>query len=98
MTTEIRRNDGNLTVVLSGRLDSTTSGELEEILKKELDGEVSSLTVDLERVDFISSKGLRVLVGAYQTLNGKEMTLSGANSSIKELLRMSGLLKIFTVL
>jgi len=98
MTTEIRRNDGNLTVVLSGRLDSTTSGELEEILKKELDGEVSSLTVDLERIDFISSKGLRVLVGAYQTLNGKEMTLSGANSSIKELLRMSGLLKIFTVL
>lgn len=95
MTVEVLKNNGALTVNLNGRLDSTTAGQLEDTFKSELDENVTSLTVDLSQVDFISSKGLRVLVGAYKTLDGKEMTLAGANQSVTDVLRMSGLLKIF---
>ena len=97
MTLEVLKNNGELTVALNGRLDSTTAGQLEEAFKNELNETVSSLTVDLSQVDFISSKGLRVLVGAYKTLDGREVTLQGANRSVLDVLRMSGLLRIFKI-
>jgi len=83
--------------MLAGRLDSATAGELEERINAELTPETGELTIDLREVDFISSKGLRVLVAAYHMLESKKVTLIDANASIQEVLRLSGLLKIFTV-
>ena len=97
MTIELNDNNGDLLVKLAGRLDSTTAGELEESFKAELNDSVRSLTVDLKKVDFISSKGLRVLVGAYKTLGRKGVTLTGANSSVTEILRLSGLYNVFKI-
>ena len=97
MTIELNKNNGDLLIALTGRLDSTTAGDLEEAFKAELNDSIRSLTVDLEKVDFISSKGLRVLVGAYKTLRGKDVILTGANTSVTELLRLSGLDKVFKI-
>jgi len=97
MNIETLKNEGAVTLKLHGRLDSTTSGELETSLKTVICDELTALTIDLSDVDFISSKGLRVLVAAYKQLNGREMILHGPNASIIEVLRLSGLLKIFTV-
>jgi len=97
MTVETIRNENAVTLKLCGRLDSTTSGMFEETVKSVITDDLTALTVDLAEVDFISSKGLRVLVTAYKMLNGRSMTLQSPNSSIIEVLRLSGLLKIFTV-
>ena len=98
MTTELKCNNGDLLVKLTGRLDSTTAGNLEETFSTALNDSVRSLTIDLEEVDFISSKGLRVLVGAYKTLGRKGLTLTGANSSVSEVMRLSGLNRIFKII
>jgi len=97
MTINTSMTDGNLLVKLDGRLDSSTAGELEETFAKVISSEIKSLTIDLSNVDFISSKGLRVLVSAYRNMDGRDMVLEGVNTSIMEVLKLSGLLKIFTV-
>jgi len=90
-------NNGLLTVTPIGRLDSTTSGELDEKLKNDITDDVNSLVIDMAQVDYISSKGLRVLVTAYRTLAGRSMQLINLNNSVTEVLRLSGMLKFFQV-
>ena len=95
MKIEVTENENALQIAMDGRLDSVTSDDLTKVLEEKLNDGTASLTLNLKNVDFISSKGLRVLVAAYRKLNGKELILTGANSSVKEILRLSGLLNIF---
>lgn len=55
-------------ITLEGRLDTTTAPELEKELKSSLEG-VTSLILDLEKLDYISSAGLRVLLAAQKMMN-----------------------------
>jgi len=97
MNIEKINKDGNITLIPDGRLDSLTAGEFEEVVNDALSWDFNSLTIDMKGVDFVSSKGLRVLVGAYKKLNGKDMYLEHVNSSIMEVLKLSGLLKVFKI-
>ena len=67
MEIETTRNDSELTVALSGRLDTLTSPDLEDRLDEELEG-VERLIFDLGELEYISSAGLRVLLGAYKMM------------------------------
>ena len=59
-----KKQDGSaLVVALEGRLDTTTAPELEAELKGSLDG-ITDLTLDMAKLDYISSAGLRVLLAA----------------------------------
>ena len=67
MEIKTTRNDSELTVALSGRLDTLTSPDLEDKLDEELEG-VERLIFDLGELEYISSAGLRVLLGAYKMM------------------------------
>lgn len=95
MNIDINNKNDVLTVILDGRLDSNTAGELDEVLNKELKPETKALVVDMKKVDFVSSKGIRVLVASYRKIESKDITIANANDSIKEIFRISGLLRIF---
>lgn len=97
MTIDFTKENEVLSVALDGRLDSTTAGDLENFLEKELDDSTASLTFDFAGVDYISSKGLRILVATFKKMNGRPMTIANANASVKEIMRLSGLLKVFNV-
>ena len=97
MTINQFKNGNNLTVIPGERLDSATSGEFQDFLTENFTADVEKLTLDFSQVDFISSKGLRVLVSTYKGLEGRKMEIINANASVKEVLRLSGLLKIFDV-
>ena len=58
------------TLILEGRLDSVTSEELENELVETLD-DMTELVLDLEKVEYISSAGLRVLLSAQKIMNKK---------------------------
>ena len=68
MTINKEQNGSQLTVAIEGRLDTTTAPELEQELKDSLSG-VTELTIDLGKLDYISSAGLRVLLWAQKTMN-----------------------------
>ena len=57
-----------LTIALEGRLDTTTAPELEAELNASLDG-VKDLVLDLKELVYLSSAGLRVVLGAQKRMN-----------------------------
>ncbi len=89
-------NGTNLTVVLEGRLDTTTAPQLEVELKESLQG-ISSLVMDMSALEYISSAGLRVLLSAQKIMNNQgEMKVTGANESIMEIFEVTGFNDIFS--
>ena len=91
------KQDDALTVALEGRLDTTTAPELEAALTDALDG-VSALTMDLEKLDYISSAGLRVLLSAQKRMMKQgEMKVVHVNETIMEIFEVTGFSDILTI-
>lgn len=97
MTINGNNIDGTLTVAPIGRLDSSTSGEFGEFLEKNLTDEVKKLVFDFTGVDYLSSKGLRVIVLCYKKLAGRPIEVTGCNDAVREILRLSDFLELFNV-
>ena len=94
---EKNTNETELTVVLTGRLDTTTAPELEKELKVSLDG-VSALTIDMAALEYISSAGLRVLLSAQKTMNKQgEMKVVHVSDTIMEIFEVTGFSDILTI-
>ncbi len=97
MTIEQKRNGAELLLALEGRLDTTTAPQLEAELKTALTG-VTALTFDLEKLQYISSAGLRVLLGAQKTMNRQgTMKVKNANEMILEIFEVTGFCDILTI-
>ena len=97
MTIQQIKNEKTLTVALEGRLDTMTAPELEATLKTALEG-VEELTFDFEKLDYISSAGLRVLLAAQKTMNRQgSMKVKNANEIILEIFEVTGFSDILTI-
>ena len=89
--------DKNLTVALEGRLDTTTAPQLETELKNDLP-EVTTLVMDFEKLEYISSAGLRVLLSTQKTMNKQgEMKLIHVNEVINEIFEVTGFSDILNI-
>ena len=97
MNIEQNRNGNALTLALEGRLDTMTAPQLEAALKDALPG-VAALTFDLENLEYISSAGLRVLLGAQKAMNRQgTMKVTHANEMILEIFEVTGFSDILTI-
>lgn len=86
-----------LTVSLSGRLDTVTSPELEEELKGATDG-IKTLIFDMAHLEYISSAGLRVLLAAQKSMNRQgNMIVRNAGDAIREVFDITGFSEILTL-
>ena len=89
--------NGTALFALSGRLDTTTAPELEKSLKESLDG-VTSLTLDLKELEYISSAGLRVLLSAHKAMSKKGgMKVVNVNEVVSEVFDVTGFADILTI-
>ena len=94
---EKKQDQDTLTIFLEGRLDTTTSPDLEEMLKGSLDG-VTNLILDFEKLEYISSAGLRVLLSTQKVMNKQgEMKLIHVRNEVIEIFEVTGFLDILTV-
>ena len=90
-------NGTELVIALEGRLDTTTSPELEAELKTCLDS-ADSLIFDLEKLDYISSAGLRVLLSAQKIMSRKGgMKVIHVNEIVAEVFEVTGFADILTI-
>ena len=97
MTITKKQNGSALEIALEGRLDTMTAPELEAELKSCLSG-ADSLTLDCEKLDYISSAGLRVLLTAHKTMSSKGgMRLIHINEVVQEVLEVTGFADILTI-
>lgn len=89
------QKDNMMDVELVGRLDTTTAPQLEAELN--LDG-ISELNFNFEKLDYISSAGLRVLLAAQKTMNKQgSMKLKNVNADIMEVFEITGFSDILTI-
>ena len=97
MTIQTIKNEDALTVSVTGRLDTKTSPELDEELKKSLDG-IRDLTMDLEGLEYISSAGLRILLSTQKTMNQQgTMKLINVSSMVMDVFEVTGFADILTI-
>lgn len=97
MTIKTTRNGNALTIQLEGRLDTTTSPQLEAELSASLDG-VTQLTLDLEQLAYLSSAGLRVILAAQKRMNKQgQMVVRHVNEAIMEVFEVTGFVDILTI-
>ena len=86
-------------VEISGRVDSTNASQLGDALNEQIDAGRHHLVVDLSRVEYISSAGLRELVAALKkvkALNG-DLRLATPSERVREVLTLAGLDAIFQI-
>jgi anti-sigma B factor antagonist len=96
MQIEKQRDNGVLTVVLSGRLNTATAAELETELA-DLDG-VRDLTLDLAAVEYISSAGLRSLLLLHKKMSARGgMRLRRVTQGVMNVLNIAAFTKFLTI-
>ena len=98
MTLTTDKNGTQLTVHLSGELNTLTAPELTALLDKELGG-VKELTLDFKECDYVSSAGLRVLLASFKQMKaaGGDMKLSNVGENFLDVLQNTGLDAVFGV-
>ena len=92
------KNGTELTVRLSGELNTLTAPELAALLDQELGG-VESLTLDFAECDYVSSAGLRVLLGTFKQMKAAQgsMELANVGENFRDVLENTGLDAVFGV-
>ena len=91
------KDQQTLLIQLEGRLDTTTSPDLEKVLSDNLDG-VTDLTLDFEKVEYISSAGLRVLISAQKVMTKQgEMRLLHVCDEVREIFEVTGFLDFLNI-
>lgn len=90
-------NGNELLVSVEGRLDTTTAPQLEENVRSSIDG-MKSLVFDFEKLEYISSAGLRVLLAMQKIMNKQgSMTIRNVNETVMEVFEVTGFVDILTI-
>lgn len=93
----LSKNENTFTFFVEGRLDTLTSPQLEEEINKVIN-DAKKLVFDLKKLSYISSAGLRVLLGAAQQMEGKgEMVLIHVSEAVREIFDLTGFIEVFNI-
>ena len=91
------KDGSEYTFLLEGRLDTITSPDLESKINKVV-GDATKLTMDLAKLEYISSAGLRVLLGALQDMEDKgEMVVCNLTQPVYVVFELTGFGRLFNI-
>ncbi|MEE3449301.1 MAG: STAS domain-containing protein [Acutalibacteraceae bacterium] len=97
MKITMNRKDNELIVALQGRLDSLSALDLDKKLDSELDG-IEKLIFDFEKLEYISSAGLRILLSVYSTMESRgKMIVRNINQNVKSVFEITGFLAFINI-
>ena len=97
MTIEIKRNAEVTTIELAGRLDTTTAPVLDKAISEDI-GNVKNLVLNLKGLEYISSAGLRVLLGAQKKMQKiGSMKVTNVCEAVMEVFEMTGFADILVI-
>ena len=97
MTIQIKRNAEETVIELVGRLDTTTAPALDKTINNDIEG-TKNLILDLKDLEYISSAGLRVLLGAQKRMQKiGAMKVINVCEEVMEVFEMTGFADILTI-
>lgn len=86
----------DVTIELSGRIDSNNVAEAEQIISEKLPQDPTcGVILDAEKLDYISSAGLRMVLRIKKSF--PDLKITGASSDVYEILEMTGFTEMMTV-
>ena len=92
-----QKNGSNMTIELTGRLDTSTAPELEKVINTSLEN-ITKLVFDMDGLEYISSAGLRVLLMAHKAMSKKGgMKVIHVNEIVSEVFDVTGFSDILTI-
>ena len=92
MITDVKQENNSTVIEVSGSVDALTAPELSKVLLDQISDGNSRLVVSLLGVEFMSSAGLRTLLGAVKEArsNGGDLRIASAKPGVDKVLKMSG--------
>lgn len=97
MTIEIKKIDEQTIIEIAGRLDTNTAPTLEKAINENIE-DTKKLVLDFKDIEYISSAGLRVLLGAQKKMQQiGSMKLINVGESVMEVLEMTGFADILVI-
>ena len=97
MKTTIQEQDNQFVVNLDGELDTAAALETEKVLQPLLKSNGKDVLFECEKLEYISSSGLRILLGIVKgaRANGSKVIMKGVNDDIKSVFKLTGLISLF---
>ena len=97
MTIEIKKNDQETIVEIVGRLDTITAPALDKTINEDIAG-TKNLVLDVKELEYISSAGLRVLLGAQKKMQKiGSMKVTNVREEVMEVFEMTGFADILVI-
>ena len=97
MTIEIKKTAAETVIEVAGRLDTTTAPVLDKTINEDIEG-TKNLILDIKNLEYISSAGLRVLLGAQKKmLNIGSMKVINVCEEVMEVFEMTGFADILVI-
>lgn len=96
MKTNIEMNNNSAVAFVEGSINSANASEFGEALSG-LPGEAEDVVLDVTELEYISSAGLRVILGLKKRCGGKPFRIVGANSSVMDVFNMTGFSDIMDI-
>ena len=97
MTIEIKRNAEKTVIEITGRLDTTTAPALEKTINEDASG-TKDLVLDIKGLEYISSAGLRVLLGAQKKMQKiGSMKVINVREEVMEVFSITGFSDILVI-
>jgi anti-anti-sigma factor len=87
-----KEENGIVSIAIKGRLDADSSPEAEKVVKDALKDQTTRILFDLASLEYLSSAGLRVLLGAAKEMRRRDgkIALCALNEFVKEIFEVSG--------
>ena len=87
-----KEENGIVSIAIIGRLDADSSPEAEKVVKDALEGQTTRVLFNLASLEYLSSAGLRVLLGAAKEMRRRDgkIVLCALNEFVKEIFEVSG--------
>lgn len=99
MKTSIEELEGMIVATLEGELDTAAAIEVEKELKPLFESEGRDIVIECEKLEYIASSGLRILLGILKSAKayGGKVTLRHLNDDIRNVFQLTGLISLFDV-
>lgn len=97
MKTKIEEIEGKIVATLEGELDTAAAIEVEKALQPLYKSDGSDIVIECEKLDYIASSGLRILLGILKSAKsaGGKVILHHVNDDIKNVFQLTGLINLF---
>ena len=99
MTLDIKEQNGGMIATFSGRLDTPSAVKAQQEITPLLENADKEIILDCEKLEYISSSGLRLFLSIRKEVvrKGGKMIVENINDYIRKVFQMTGFINLFEI-